>query len=33
VLKLENAPEEGRINSDPILIGGEEAKLNPETMG
>lgn len=28
VLKLENGPEEGRINDNPILIGNNEAKLN-----
>jgi len=28
VLKLENKSEEGRINSDPILIGREGARLN-----
>lgn len=32
VLKLENAPEEGRINDKPILIGGDSAKLNPTVM-
>lgn len=29
VLKLENGPKEGRINDNPILIGANEAKLNP----
>ena len=28
VLKLENAPEEGRVNHDPILIGKEKIELN-----
>ncbi len=28
VLKLENGPEQGRINSDPIMIGSEGATLN-----
>ncbi len=28
VLKLENGPEEGRINENPIIIGSEGAKLN-----
>ncbi len=28
VLKLENGPEEGRINDDPIIIGSDGAKLN-----
>ncbi len=28
VLKLENGPEEGRINDDPIMIGNEGVKLN-----
>lgn len=31
VLKLENGPEEGRINDNPILIGKDEVTLNPET--
>lgn len=28
VLKLENGPEKGRINNDPILIGNDSAQLN-----
>lgn len=28
VLKLENGPEEGRVNDDPILLGDENARLN-----
>jgi ferredoxin-type protein NapH len=30
VLKLENAPEAGRINDNPILIGREGVSLSPE---
>lgn len=30
VLKLENGPEEGRINDNPILIGNEGIKLNEQ---
>lgn len=32
VLKLENGPEDGRINSDPILIGDNNVTLNKETV-
>lgn len=30
VLKLENGPEEGRINDNPILLGDKDARLNTE---
>ncbi len=32
VLKLENGPDKQRINENPILIGGHEAKLNNEVV-
>jgi ferredoxin-type protein NapH len=32
VLKLENGPEEGRINDDPILIGSDGIMLNPDRL-
>jgi Pyruvate/2-oxoacid:ferredoxin oxidoreductase delta subunit len=33
VLKLENGPEEGRINDNPILIGRDGVHLSPEVTG
>ena len=33
VLRLENKEEEGRINSDPILIGRDGAHLSPDLRG
>ena len=32
VLKLENGPEEGRMQDNPIIIGNEGIKLNPEVV-
>ena len=32
VLKLENGPEEGRINDNPILIGNDGIILNPDKL-
>lgn len=33
VLKLENGPEEGRINDNPILIGRDNVRLSPVVTG
>ena len=32
VLKLENGPEEGRLNDDPIIIGHEEVKIRQNAI-
>jgi len=32
VLKLENGPEENRVNDNPILIGHEKTELNKEVI-
>lgn len=32
VLKLENGPEEGRIDDNPIMLGNDGVKLNPSIM-